>query len=724
MTEGARNLVVTGATSFLGTALIEEALRRGYQVYAVLRPHSANKRALDRLRCSLGEECALTLHMTEMNLEDLDCLKDCIKVPCRIFFHFGWDGSGSAGRMNDRVQQKNVEYGLKALRAAKDLGCERFVFSGSQAEYGVHSCALREDLACDPVSEYGKAKVEFGRRAGELCRAWRETGESGMEYIHARIFSVYGFGDHPWSLVNTCLDTFLRGGVMNLGACTHQWNYLYIEDLVRGLLALALSKGSFGDDGIYNLAGGGESTMELKRYVETIHDLCGRRGTCVYGVVRPNAEGPANLIPDIGKIMERTGWKPAISFEEGIRRMIEKKRAEGGRKACILCGHGLEGAGLIELSGMPASAQDIPDENQVKADKGITLKLCQCPECGLVQFDCEPVAYYRDVIRSGGYSTTMAELRRRQYSHLIEAYGLEGKKFLEVGCGAGEFLKMLSPFPVKAYGVEHSPVLAEAAKRSGLCVTEGFAETEHTILGENGPYDVFLSFNFLEHQPCPGVMLECIKNNLTDRGWGLITVPSLEYILQYDGYYELLRDHIAYYTFDTLRRLLEDHGFAVVEEEMINRDTLSVIVRKRADGDKKPEEGDKARGGKVDLSGLKTSLTDIGEQMESLCGQLKKEGKTLAVWGASHQGFTLAATTVLKDYALYIIDSAPFKQGKYAPASHLPIIPPEDYCKNPADVILIVAPGYTEEIAGTIRSRFGDEVKILALRSDRVEELT
>ena len=94
------------------------------------------------------------------------------------------------------------------------------------------------------------------------------------------------------------------------------------------------------------------------------------------------------------------------------------------------------------------------------------------------------------------------------------------------------------------------------------------------------------------------------------------------------------------------------------------------------------------------------------------------------MWGASHQGFTLAATTVLKDYALYIIDSAPFKQGKYAPASHLSIISPEDYCKNPADVILIVAPGYTEEIARTIRSRFGDEVKILALRSDRVEELT
>ena len=44
-----------------------------------------------------------------------------------------------------------------------------------------------------------------------------------------------------------------------------------------------------------------------------------------------------------------------------------------------------------------------------------------------------PVDYYRDVIRAGGFSTTMTELRRRQYKHLIETYGLEGKKFIEVG---------------------------------------------------------------------------------------------------------------------------------------------------------------------------------------------------------------------------------------------------------------------------------------------------
>ena len=71
----------------------------------------------------------------------------------------------------------------------------------------------------------------------------------------------------------------------------------------------------------------------------------------------------------------------------------------------------------------------------------------------------------------------------------------------------------------------------------------------------------------------------------------------------------------------------------------------------------------------------------------------------------------------------YIMDSAPFKQGRFAPASHLPIVAPEYFCDHPVDVILIVAPGYTEEIAKIIRSRFSETAKIMTMRSDRLEVL-
>ena len=374
-------------------------------------------------------------------------------------------------------------------------------------------------------------------------------------------------------------------------------------------------------------------------------------------------------------------------------------------KRCIACGAPLWETPLLTLDNMPASAQHLPDAQGVKEDRGLTLDLCQCMGCGLVQFDCEPVDYYRDVIRAGGFSKTMVELRRYQYKHLIDSYHLEGKKFIEVGCGQGEFLKVLSEFPVEVHGIEHDPHLVELARAQGLDVTEGFTETEDTRFA-GGLYDVFLSFNFLEHQPDPGTMLQAIYRNLEDDAMGLITVPSFEYIMDHNSYYELIRDHLAYYTFETLTPLLERNGFLVEECEVINRDTLSVIVKKRP---------------QMDTENLLECYVNLKREMESYMKYLDAWDKKVAVWGASHQGFTLAATTKLGEKARYIIDSAPFKQGKFAPASHLPIVGPDHFHEHPVDAIIITAPGYTDEIAASIRQKFGTSVEIRAMRSNHLE---
>ena len=374
-------------------------------------------------------------------------------------------------------------------------------------------------------------------------------------------------------------------------------------------------------------------------------------------------------------------------------------------KRCIACGAPLWETPLLTLDNMPASAQHMPDAAGLLKDQGLTLDLCQCMGCGLVQFDCDPVDYYRDVIRAGGFSKTMVELRRYQYKNLIQNYHLEGKRFIEVGCGQGEILKVLTEFPVEAHGIEHDPHLVELARAQGLDVMEGFTETEDTRF-PGGLYDVFLSFNFLEHQPDPGTMLQAIYRNLEDDAVGLITVPSFEYIMDHNSYFELIRDHIAYYTFETLTPLLERNGFQVEECEVINRDTLSVIVKKRP---------------QMDTENLLDCYVNLRKEMESYMKYLDAWDKKIAMWGASHQGFTLAATTKLGDKAQYIIDSAPFKHGKFAPSSHLPIVPPEYFLDHPVDAIIITAPGYTEEIAASIRERFGKDVEVRAMRFNHLE---
>ncbi|MDR1770008.1 MAG: NAD(P)-dependent oxidoreductase [Hungatella sp.] len=308
------NVVVTGATSFLGRALVDRLLLEKNQVFAVVRPGSKNMGNL-----AIQREGLIRI---ERNLEELHELSQVIHEPCQAFYHFGWDGSGSENRMKREVQQKNVEDSLKALEGARRLGCKRFLFSGSQAEYGIHREAMTEETECKPVSEYGRAKLEFSEKAKSLTESWRKTGVSEMEYIHTRIFSVYGPGDHPWSLVESCLRAFGRGEYISLGECTQIWNFLYLDDCIRALILL-MEQEKESVSGIYNVAGPEGENRPLREYIRTMYEVLGFHGSYSYGRRAPNAEGPANLIPDIKKLEKATGWQPLVSFQEGIRRTYQ-----------------------------------------------------------------------------------------------------------------------------------------------------------------------------------------------------------------------------------------------------------------------------------------------------------------------------------------------------------------------------------------------------------------
>ena len=414
---------------------------------------------------------------------------------------------------------------------------------------------------------------------------------------------------------------------------------------------------------------------------------------------------------------------------------------------CIACGHAL--SPLMTLDDMPASAQNIPAASELAEDHPMSLTLCQCPSCGLVQFDTEPVDYYRDVIRAGGGTRTMTRLRHEEYARLLTAmqeHHIHGRRIVEVGCGRGEFLRMWQNLaedpegaaalardqacdplsgqpnaaPLHLVGLEHKPSLVEEANAVAdkkYRVYEGFATGD--VRYPEGPFDAFVQFNFLEHQPDPCDMLRNIGRNLKPQALGLITVPSFEYILRYNGYYELLRDHIANYTEFTLQKLLQDCGFELLSMDLVNRDTIEAIVRK-ADPDELSELHYSGR--LIDVSALRDSYDRLSVSVNAHIDHLSESRRTMAIWGASHQGFTLAATTKLGGRVEYIIDSAPFKQGRFSPASHIPIVAPDYAVAHPVDEILIVAPGYTDEIAGIIRERFDENVRILVLRTDRIEE--
>ena len=309
-------IVATGATSFVGSGAVKALLERGHKVYAVLRKGSSKA---DRLL--INGAMPENLVILEEDLGSLERLAEQIPEPCDVFLHMGWKGAGSDSRSAAAIQEENAKDSLNAVQAAKALGCRRFVFTGSQAEYGVHDALMNEETGCRPTSPYGEAKLKVRIEAEALCR------KLSMDYGHARIFSTYGIGDHPWSLLSTCVNTFLSGGVMEMGACTQDWNFMYIDDAGRAVAMLCEYQKSLMEQGcVYNLGGPRDETGPLKHLVETVYEMCGRKGSCVYGVRKPNAEGVVNLIPDLTKMKRVIGWEPRVRFRDGMARVIESVR--------------------------------------------------------------------------------------------------------------------------------------------------------------------------------------------------------------------------------------------------------------------------------------------------------------------------------------------------------------------------------------------------------------
>lgn len=723
------NILIAGATSFIGRAVTDELIAEGNEVYALIRPDSPNAGKLPSYESFHCVDCDMDsfAFLSEKKLPEMDACID-----------FAWRGAGVNGRMDADTQEKNVRDTLQLIGAAGELSCRRFLFAGSQAEYGVtkervdkgimDGNLVNEETVCHPVSEYGKAKLRVLLDGSTLA------GMLGMAYIHMRIFSVYGPGDHSSTFVDECLKAAVNGGKADLGLCTHLWNFLYVTDCARAVAALLnATLVTDGEPCIVNVAG--TDTRILREFSEEIFKTVQRNGFPEYREQKVREEGTPWLNPDTSKLKKLTGFSEEVSFPEGIRICAEqmgrkgkqqgkvertdhnqkecgKKTAETAaenglrEKRCIACGARLYEKPLLKMDHMPASAQDIPEKKDLASEKEVTVELCACSGCGLVQLSSAPVSYYRDVIRAGGYTGTMESIRRAQYGEWIRMCGLENKKILEAGCGQGEFLKILAEYPVRVFGMEHKKELVEKARAEGLSVQCGYPETEDDRF-ENAPFDGFTSFNFLEHQPDPCMYLRAIAKNLTEDGCGLLTVPSFEYILEQKSFYEIIPDHIAYYTKETLRSLMDRCGFDVLKEERINRDTLSVIVKRKR---------------KPDVSGLLQQSDSIKQEVLSLIEKSKQEHKRTAVWGAGHQGFTLCAAAGLAGKIAYIIDSAPFKQGKYAPGSHIPIISPEEALKEPPDTVIIVAPGYTDEIAGILKKRFPGNTAVYVLKTDHLEK--
>ena len=352
-------------------------------------------------------------------------------------------------------------------------------------------------------------------------------------------------------------------------------------------------------------------------------------------------------------------------------------------KTCRCCGSIIKDEPILVYHNLPEKVQGFARIGEIPNDHAIDLEIYECPFCGLIQVLQEPVDYYRDVIRAIAVSDDMRDFRNEYFRDFTEQFGLKEKRILEVGCGCGEYIDIMKQFCNHVYGIEHKPSSVETAKAHGNEVYEAFIEDSETMV-PGAPYDAFFIMNYLEHIPDLSGFLRGIYRNLADDGCGLVEVPNGDFVIRNKMFSEFMLEHLSYFTTETLRTALEINGFEVVSCDSIWHDyILSAKVRKRRH---------------TDVSAFKEHKDAVIERLRKLIRDSAQGGHKTAVWGAGHQALTLLALADVGKEVCCVIDSAPFKQNRITPVSHIPIYAPEAITEMGIQTVIIMAGSYSDEV--------------------------
>ena len=299
-----KKIILTGATGTIGQAVIRRCMDLGWEVCAIVNPDSRRK---DNITT---EE---NVHKIECHLSQIQ--KICEEDVCKgadYFLHLGWCGTIGIERYDEDLQNRNVLYALEACRVAHQMGCEVFLFAGSQAEYGRIEGKLSANTPTKPENAYGVAKLKAGMETKKLCRQY------GMRHLYFRILSVYGPNDTEKSMVMSSVLKLRQGVSPQFTKGEQLWDYLYCDDAACALL-LACNKAK--ESRVYCLGSG--IAKPLKEYINIIGKVVNPEISLGIGELPYAGNQVMQLCADITDLKKDFDFEPKIDFETGIYRILE-----------------------------------------------------------------------------------------------------------------------------------------------------------------------------------------------------------------------------------------------------------------------------------------------------------------------------------------------------------------------------------------------------------------
>lgn len=312
--ENEMKLLVTGADGFIGSHLVEELVKRGYQVKAFVYYNSFNTWGwLD----TLPTEIMKNVEVFQGDIRDPNGVEEAVKGVDAVFHLAALIAIPFSYHSPDTYVDTNIKGTLNVLQAARKHNIGRVIVTSTSEVYGTAQYVpIDEKHPFQGQSPYSATKIGADRLAESFYRSF------GLPVTIVRPFNTYGPRQSARAVIPTIITQLLAGKTeIKLGSLTPTRDFNYVKDTVNGFISIYESDKTVGEE--INIATQkeisiGQLAEELIRQINPeAHIICDEER------LRPEKSEVNRLLGCNEKIMRLTEWKPQYSLEEGLRSTID-----------------------------------------------------------------------------------------------------------------------------------------------------------------------------------------------------------------------------------------------------------------------------------------------------------------------------------------------------------------------------------------------------------------
>ena len=382
-------------------------------------------------------------------------------------------------------------------------------------------------------------------------------------------------------------------------------------------------------------------------------------------------------------------------------------------RKCRFCGAPLT-TSVVDLGMSPLCESYVSKDHLNHMEPFYPLHIFVCESCWLVQLDeyVSADSIFTEYAYFSSYADSWVEHARRYVDLVTDRFGLNRSSFVvELASNDGYLLKHFIPKGVPVLGIEPAANVAKVAVDLGVPTLVKFfgVETAKELAAEGRQADLIAGNNVLAQVPDVNDFVGGIRILLKPEGVVTIEFPHLMRLIEENQFDTIYHEHFSYFSFVTAEKIFEAHGMRLFDVEEIPTHGGSLRIygclthAKHALSDRAREL--KAREIAAGIMGVEY-YRHFTRQVEETKWRLleflieqRRKGKRIAGYGAPGKGNTLLNYCGIRtDLLEFTVDRNTYKQGKFLPGTHIPILGPDAIREARPDFVLILPWNFKDEI--------------------------